>query len=372
MTKRYRIQMMHFSVLIITGLMFFTSSMVAESHYKVIKKAVPTMKEKNFVQLEKVGEIVDEVATDVFLFLPFSMVMDDQNFLYVYDSMQARILIFDSSFNYVSSLGNVGTGPGEFRKSGRNSEVYLHFGLDGRLYANDKNAYKILVFDTEKKKYIKDIRYDPRYHSSYFLGELPVDSRGDLILQHFRDNKLVVFNGKDKVLYTLPHKEQKKEILFFDKKFRPSRFGTVPPKFPFYYMGGELLLRYTQKSTLVVYFPLSATLITVPADGKPKKTRIWVDRAITDLHAAWQDLKDGYGYSTLFENVFLDGDNSDFIYFSSSGTWTMAHFYKINLNGELVAVMMAARTKKDRPRFLLKKNNRFFAIVNEKIVIYKE
>ena len=372
MTERYRMKVIRFGILVIVGLMLFTSAMVAESYYKVIKKAVPTMEEKNFVKLKKVGEIADEVAKDVFLFLPFSMAMDDQNFLYVYDLMQAKILIFDSSFKYVSSLGGVGTGPGEFRTTGRINGVTLHFGLDGRLYANDSNAYKILVFDTKKRKHLKDIHYDPRYYSAYFMSEVPVDSRGNLILQHFHDNKLVVFNDKDKILYTLPHKEQKKEILFFDRKIRPHASGKIPPKFPFEYILDELVLKYTRQSTLLVYFPLSATLITVPADGKPRKIRIWVDRAITNFHEAWSDTKDEYASSILFENVFLDGDNPDFIYFAASGTWTMTHFYKVNLNGELATVMMAPAARKAWPRFLLKKNNLFFAIVNEKIIIYKE
>ena len=357
-------------ILLLVGLMFITSSFFAESYYTVIKNPLPTMKEKNFIKLEKVGEIVDEVAKDVFLFLPFSMTMDDRNFLYVYDLMQARILIFDSTFDYVSSLGGVGSGPGEFSSTGRNARVTLYFGLDGKLYANDKNAFKILVFDTKERKYLKDIRYDPRYYSAYFLDELPVDSRGNLILMNFYDNKLVVFN--DKVLYTLPHEEQKKEILFFEKKMLPSISGRMPPKFPFNYMIDELVIKYTRRNTLMVYFPLSATLITVPPDGKPKKTRIWVDRAISDLHDLWKSLKDGYGFSPLYETVFLDGDNPDFIYFSGSGTWNEFHFYKVNLNGELTAVMTVPRTKKERPKFLLKKNNLFFGIINENIVIYKE
>ena len=130
-------------------------------------------------------------------------------------------MIFDPSFKYVSSLGGVGSGPGEFRASGRGATVTLYFGLDGKLYANDRTAYKLLVFDTKKRKFIKDIHYDPRYYSAYFMDEIPVDTRGNLILQSFQDNKLIVFKDKGDVLYTLPHKEQKKEILFFDKKFRP-------------------------------------------------------------------------------------------------------------------------------------------------------
>ena len=369
-----RSSMINYKSLLIGSLLVFilNAGLFPESEYIVIKNPVPNLKEKNFVHLKKVGEIIDEVAKGVFLFLPCSLAMDDQNFLYVYDAMQARILIFDPSFKYVSSLGGEGKGPGEFSSTGRNARVSIYFGLDGRLYANDKEAYKILVFDTQKRKYLKDINFNPRYYPAYFMGELPVDSEGNIILQDFQDNKLVIFTGQDHVLFTIPHKEKKKEILFFERKMIPPASGKVPPKVPFTYTFDELVLKYTRRNTLLVYFPLSATLFTVPSNGKPQKNRIWVDRAITNLHMAWQELKDGYGYSTMFENVFLDDDNPDFIYFGSGGTSTRAHIYKINLKGELAAVMIAPATRKAWPQFLLKKNGTFFAIVNEKIIIYKE
>lgn len=358
----------------IAGLLIFIlcAGLFPESEYTVIKNPVPNLKEKNFIQLKKVGEIADEIAENVFLFYPVSMTMDNRHNLYVYDCMQAKILVFDSSFKYISSLGSgVGGGPGEFMGTGKGFLVDLHFGLDGKLYAHDSRAFKILVFDTEKLKYLRDVKYEPGFESGYSSFFTPVvDRGGNLIMQKYQDDQLLIFNDKGKILFSLPHKEKKREILFRENKMAPPPNGFSAPIYSFYYAPIDLILNYTSRSELLVYFALSATLYVVPEKGKAHHFRIWPEMALEDFKKSIRDLD--FGYARLFDPVFKDGDNDEFLLLKGGGTETTRRIYKINLKGELVAVMVAPIINNEPPRFMLKKNNYFIARYSEKILIYKE
>jgi hypothetical protein len=359
------------SPLIITILLVFilNAGLFAESGFIVIKDPVPNLKEKNFIQLKKVGEIIDEIGKGVFLFYPFSMAMDDKNYLYVYDLMQAKILIFDPSFNYISSLGRVGNGPGEFRGTGKGYPVYLNFGLDGKLYAHDTQALKILVFDTERRKYLKDINYYRRFGIGNDFLKPVVDKDGNSIFYEFKDKNLVIFNANRKTLFSLPHGEKKKEILFIEMNYMPSPPG-MTMNFPFKYNFDEFILNYTKRSELLLYFSLSSTLIVVHNNGRPKKFRIWPEQALNSSRGTNKNLKRGYAY--MFFSVFIDSDSFDYLYLNRGRSETEANIYKVNFKGELVAVLIAPKIKQEKPLFRLKKNNLYFARSEEKILIYKE
>ena len=369
-----RSSMINYKSLLIGSLLVFilNAGLFPESEYIVIKNPVPNLKEKNFVQLKKVGEIVDEIAKGVFLFYPVSMAMDLRHNLYVYDSMQAKILVFDPSFKYISSLGGgVGNGPGEFMGTGQGFVVDLSIGLDGKLYAHDERAFIILVFDTEKLKYDRDIKYEPGLESGFSSFFAPVvDKEGNFIMQKYQDGQLIVFNNKGKILLSLPHKEKKREILFIENKMAPPPKGLSAPIEPFYYSPFDLVLNYTSRSELLVYFALSGTLYVVPQKGKAQHFRIWPEMALEDLKKSVKGID--YGYARMFDPVFLDGDNDEFFLLKGGGTKTIRRIYKINLKGELISVFIAPVINNEPPRFMLKKNNYFIAKHSEKILIYKE
>lgn len=354
----------------IGGLLIITRGIFADSEFNVIENPKPNLKEKNFVALEKVDEITDEVAKDVFLFSPFSMTMDDRNNLYVYDLMQAKILQFDRFFKYVRSFGGVGAGPGEFIGKGKRHPVYINLGLDKKLYAHDWMARKVSIFDTEGK-FIKHI-------TMMMGGDTPfskpvVDSQGNLLLQDFKVDRLVFSTLKGETLFSIDHKEKKKQILFAEEKMSDD-FAKMLNRLPFKYNWDELQMTLTRNSTLLVFFPLSATVQVINLkDKKPvKKFNVWPEEAIKFRKS--QVLKFKSGYRHLFQAIFMDGDQDNIFYLDFTfNEDDRRHFvYKLNLDGELLEVLHFLEKEKTYTDVMVKQNNLFVTRCEDKIVIYKE
>lgn len=355
----------------IAGLLLVTRGVFADSEYKVIKDPKPNMKEKNFVALEKVDEITDEVAKDVFLFSPYSMAMDERNNLYVYDLMQAKILQFDRFFKFIKSFGGAGAGPGEFLGKGKGHSVFINFGLDKNLYAYDWMARKVSIFDTDGKFY-KHINISQVYGST--IDQPVVDSKGNLLLQNFLNDQLVFFNLKGETLFSIAHKEKKKEILFIEDKMADPRAARVWENMLFYYRCDELQMKLAKNSSLLVYFPLSATMQVINLKDKKlvKKFNVWPEEAIKLRRSLIFTLKSGYW--ALFQAIIMDGDQDNIFYLDFLFRTKQDHrhyLYKMNLDGELLEVLFLENEKASNS-FMLKQNNLFFAICEDKIVIYKE
>lgn len=355
-------------------LLFIINAAASDLPLKVIPAPEPNLKEKNFIRLEKVGEIGDEVAKDEFLFSPYSVTMDMENNLFIYDRMQAKILKFDPSFKFVKAFGGVGQGPSEFSGSGKHFGVSINVGQDGRLLAYDHMAYKVSVFNGDGK-FIKHIKVPP----SLALGfrEPLVDKDGNLILQEFRKDRLVVFNQKGVTLFSIMNKEQKKEYLFRKPKvyYGGNREFTASIEEPFSYDAPELRMKITSDSMLILYFACSAALYVKDLNGKKetRKFRIWPEEALK-LRKEDNDRKD-FGYALLFGRIFLDKDQNDIFYlnFGKNKSRGSHCVYRMNLEGKLLAVLYTPiKGSNVYPRFVLKQDNLFFAIEDEKVVIYQE
>lgn len=353
-------------------LLFITGSVFAEFKYEVIKDPKPNLKEKNFVALEKVDEITDEVAKDVFLFYPHSATMDDRNNLYVYDLMQAKILQFDRYFKFIRSFGGVGAGPGEFIGKGKMYPVFINVGLDKKLYAHDWMARKVSIFDTEGK-FIKHI-------TMMMIGDTPfskpvVDIQGNLLLQEFKGDRLVFSTLKGETLLSSDHKEKKKQILFAEEKI-PDDFAKMLNRLPFNYNWDELQMTLTRNSALIVYFPLSATVQVINLKDKKlvKKFNVWPEEAIKCRKPQVLKITKKNGYSRLFPSIFLDGDQDNIFYvdFIFNEDDRRHYVYKLNLDGELLEVLHFLEKEKTYTDVMVKQNNLFVARCQDKIIIYKE
>jgi hypothetical protein len=80
-------------------------------------------------------------------------------------------------------------------------------------------------------------------------------------------------------------------------------------------------------------------------------------------------------YLPMFSNLLVDEDNDDvfFLQFGRNKTKGIHTLYQFNVNGELMKVLYV-KHEKNSPfiRFKLKKNNRFYAIERDKLIMYKE
>jgi len=364
------------TVFLLTLSVLFTASLPVfpSSYIKVITDPPPNLLEKNFKLLKKVREIKDEVGIDEYLFMPYSIAMDRNNNLFIYDRGQAKILVFDASFKFIKSFGAVGAGPGEFSGSGKFSSVPIQIGPDGKLYAYDHNANKVLVFDTDGK-FVRQIKINPSL--GFNFKDPTADKSGNLIFQEFRGDRLVIFSEKGEILFSMLNKEKEKEYLFAENKIflRPGQEDNIPKNEPFSYDGSELQIKITANSKLFLYFTAAATLYIVDLNDREnaKKFRIWPEEAVKLRKAELEKMK--FGYACLFSPIIPDGDQSDLFYvdFGKNKDRKSECLYRLNLEGNLMGVLYIPITEGSAtPMILLKQNNFFFAREDDKVVVYQE
>jgi hypothetical protein len=326
------------------------------------------MVEKDFRELIKVGEIGDELGTDEFLFNPFSITMDAQNNLFIYDIMQAKILKLNDSFKFVKSWGRVGEGPGEFSGTGLGRGVYLNVGLDGKLYAHDLSILKVLVFTTDGK-FLRQLilRKTARFDNPL------ADIQGSIIQQDFRKDRLVIFNEKNKKLFSILNPKKKKDYLFGEPKIAYGHGPAVMRPRPLQYGMDELSMRMTLDGKLLLHFKCSSKLYVVKDGKKLLEKYLWPREAVKRIKERRK--RNEYGYSDLLGGLFTDNDHQDFFYLHFGGyeEKKINCFYKFNLDGELISVLYMDYSKPNNSaRLLFKQNNLFFGKHGEQLYIYKE
>ena len=102
------------------------------------------------------GEDVDEN----YMFTRVSDIeVDEEGNIYVLDSRECRIQIYDKAGKYLKTIGRKGEGPGEFQRSGR-----MALSTKGKLYVNE---YKKIIIFSKDGTFEKNINTD--FHLSSYL-----------------------------------------------------------------------------------------------------------------------------------------------------------------------------------------------------------
>ncbi|MCP4215788.1 MAG: hypothetical protein GY765_14140 [bacterium] len=137
-----------------------------------IKAPEPTHVERNFVPLELVKEINQDIDDRNFLAKPVALTVDDEGGLYVYDKRLIKIFKFDRNFKLVKTFAGQGRGPGELFGNSLPGQI-LEF-WRGNLYVSDDGNRKIVVF-SKKGERVREIPLP-----STFVGLFPMlDARGN-------------------------------------------------------------------------------------------------------------------------------------------------------------------------------------------------
>lgn len=335
------------------------AGVVTASDVRVIKDVKPTMFEKEIVPLVKVGEINPEVGRDQFIFSPYAFVANQSNQLFVFDRMQSKIFKLDPGGKYLNSWSRNGAGPGEFGGKGRGYIVFMTLGADGLIYVNDTRGYKFLAFD-QSGKFIRQVKY------SALTFSVAVDSKGNLVFFDTANEILKVFNEKQEVLFTYPMSKTKIEYLLKNTSSgykRPGRFKLT---------GGELNLRMTSDDTLLLYFSNSAKLWVVKNKKLIREIKVWPKDALDRLKSK---IGTARSVALFYPNWFLDSDEKDVVYFQfmEGKPKPVNRLYKVSLDGKLKSVL-STDVKEDSgyPKFHVKINDRYYARLDDKIIIYEE
>ncbi|MFC1733182.1 NHL repeat-containing protein [candidate division KSB1 bacterium] len=112
--------------------------------------------------VQKIGELEGEDENYLF-YHPGSVVRDSSGNIYVVDTGNCRIQVFNENGVYLKTIGRKGQGPGEFELP-RN----LFFHSDGNLYVGEPNYSRIIVLSPEGKE-IRRINLDNRHDIVRFM-----------------------------------------------------------------------------------------------------------------------------------------------------------------------------------------------------------
>ncbi|MCP4214790.1 MAG: hypothetical protein GY765_09035 [bacterium] len=336
---------------------------------KEIKNPKANMIEKDYVELHETGVLSEDLGNDRFLFHPFSFAGGVDGHIYIYDILQAKILELDENQKLVRTLGRLGTGPGEFSGTGNMHPVQLKRGTDGRLYANDLKARKIVVFGTNGK-HIKDIPYmeievkKPIVDEANNIYFITADAKDIVRLENTGgtcDVAIGPMSDTTSYLYNIPpyltnRKESKK--LHRDTVLQMIQLESTP--------GSEQLAYYPSSSTLYV---IKDGKLVRKTDLLPKTALAAHKRKLEDLQARYKD-----AYRHMFFNFIVDRDEKDIFYLQfgrdeEKGTNTL---YKFNTAGKLLKVLYFKYDKSSPfTLFRLKHNGRFLAVRDDKVVFFK-
>lgn len=91
-------------------------------------------------------EHIVTIDGDAELSLPTDIVVDDSGFIYVVDSGNDRVSVFNEEGEYLRSFGKTGKQAGQFQ-----GPVGIAIGTDERLYVADKGNNRIQIFDLNGK-----------------------------------------------------------------------------------------------------------------------------------------------------------------------------------------------------------------------------
>jgi hypothetical protein len=338
----------------------------------VIKDPVPNMEEKQYVKLKLISTLDSDLGNGEFLFLPFSMTLDSEHNLFVYDLLQAKIFKFDKNLDVVKSFARQGEGPGEFAGTGLGYSVYLSIGGDGNLYARDTRRHKIVVFD-RNGRYIKDISYRA-LSENYPL----VDDNGNVFLFRAKQQTLNVINQQMKRLFSIPLEKG-----VFDNLYFPHPFFRRPFVKKIYHKDGksadisyDILVSKTKESPVLIYIRSSSTMYVI--DNQKILNRFPI-RPRDALAAYKQELKELISqkknmYRYLFPYLFSDSDTSGIFYMAMGRNVLKGinALYQVNVKGELLKVFyLKLNESASFIRFCEKVNGTFIAISDDKIKIYK-
>lgn len=326
--------------------------------------------EKHYVKLERVKILSEDLGNGAYLFQPISLtVSNTTNDVFVYDLLQAKIFKLDPQLEKVKAVfGGKGEGPGEFFGEGRSFRVMIQIGRDGKLYANDTNRMKIIVFDQDGK-YIRDIKN----LEGGFKKPL-VDSSGNLINFTVIDNMIKAFDEKNTPLFSFPCRDDYFKFLYST----PEAYCLQITQFQ---NEAELIdSTMTLKSRYLIFFIPSATMVIIEGNKVSKQFQLW-PREPLNVYKEWiskKNAKDkkGITYLPLYSPPFADEDRDDVFYIQCTGRnkgKPIFALYQFNDNGQLLKVLYLDITE-DSPHvtFMAKKDDRYYAIEDDQLALYKE
>ncbi len=347
--------------------LFVTIGIFADSisQYSAIKSPVSNLTESKYTELEIIAEIEADLGNGQFLFNPYSITVDAEDNLYVFDDLQTKIFKFDKDLKYVTTFGKRGEGKGEIICDQGYCHVVLNVGGDGNLYVNVNQAKTILVFD-------KNGEFLRRFKYNEVIDKPQADESGNIIFSTIEKNLLKISDEKENVRYSSSFEDFFNKFLFF---LPAKEFLHVTSDIRTTLIRMELM----KNSKMMIYVNSSSHLLLFDGNRLKKTQKVWPRQALLNTKKIFQPKyeKDANCFRPIFIDSFSDYEAGRF-YLSHGlityGGKSVNALYEFDSDGDFKRVLYV-ETDNGNPttmKFACKANGKYYVIDKEKIKIYKE
>jgi hypothetical protein len=315
-----------------------------------------------WASLSKIGRIGDDLGGGEYLFNAFSLALDKEGAIYVYDNYWAKIFKFSSDEKYIRSFGSAGGHPGGFSKRGKTNPVFLKFGTDERLYAHEVSTRRIISFDKNG-----DFLSEMKPSKYAYFKEPTIDASGNVLV--------LAREGQDIAAY------DQNGLLSFKFAVDPSVFSYLflkPPEVVTRVRPLSWALERTDDSGCLIYLFDSASLIIIKRGTPQRIVKIWPEQELAEYKLKIEKLyaEKANAYRPLFPGFFVDNDDRNLIYlqFGANQKGDRDSILEYNSARDCLRRLFVdiSDSKGIFLRFVAKANTKFYAIENGKILIYKE
>lgn len=360
----------HKTILIFIFLILSTQFLISNEEIKIFKEPKYTTEEKNYSELLKIDELMENINDNSFLVKPSSLVSDSNGNIYVYDSRQSKILKYSKCLKFLKAYGKKGKGPGDFGAFGVGmTRINLYLGDDNLIYAGDRYNKRIHCFDLDFNL-INDFKIDTKT-SPYII---PVTNGRGIFLIYSDSGGLVdIFDTKTGKIKTLLDRRELKYGLFYNVE---------KPNDIYYYKPGPTNIHYdlVGNNKIIIFSSTSGFLYILENYKLTKKLKIWPKKALETYKKELRETIQGKGFMPYFPKLFTDKDDKRFfyLYFGQPSGTDKTLIYKFDLEGNLIIVLyIKERFKYGYTKPMYKKNGLFYTIglnddTEETIIIYKE
>ncbi|MBD3194729.1 MAG: hypothetical protein GF317_06725 [Candidatus Lokiarchaeota archaeon] len=344
--------------------------LLSRENTDIVLNPKPNMLEKESIELKLQKTVFGDLDTNrVYLFSPFCLTCDSDGNIFIFDNLQSKVIRLNKNLKYINSFGRAGTGPSEFKKGTRGSNVYLSVNIDNKIYANDLNAKTIKIFTIDGHLF-NSFRYDINsdlipQHTFSAVGE-----DGKIYFLTRNNNNLNIKSQNGRVFFTINGIKSDFSFLFSKPSQKYLSYYKIYRR-TYCFINNRRIYIYLRDSSVLISNPLNkgSDLTRIPL--RPKHALEAYRIKIARIHN--QSKMDGH--LTLFQNLFIDMDTKKDFYLQFGFYDSQANqniLYKFSLDGSLLKTFHIVEDRNSFTIFYAKKSNNFYAIQNEKIKIYKE
>lgn len=343
---------------------------------QIIENPTSSCREPKPTKLTKMLELKESESSEAFLVKPVSLVVDDQGYIYVYDSIQVKFFKYDKNLKLTKTFGSKGQGPGEI--SGTAPQLVRLFYSRDTIFFGDTFNKKIICFSTNGK-YIREVSLRERNMS---VLSPAIDSKGNIYLHGDRGiekNSVVdCYDIKGKYLRGYLDRNNLKVGLFMESKPKPSK---VKGGIAHSWYASDPMITYTITASdqLLVYSSTSGYLWVFSNGRLKRKVGLWPEAALLDYQEHLKKTLSLGGFFPFFRGIIINRDlsGSFLLHYGYRQKGNSVFVYQFNVFGELEKVFSIQNPKKAYLSIKYKKNNTFYAIErnsfgNMTIALYRE